>query len=925
MIKTFKDLNFLILMILLLLNIKSLNCKIIYGDSVSFERVLSPEIGKNITLPWGSEKVVHLCNPYGEERVPIIVGTNVPLGKDVSNDEDFLAIFGNQSFATLLAHFNCKKTDETCIRLHTYTPLFTSCLLIGSIDGYDHVTFNSSLNGAPTNMNTWKVDTIGKFSNNIPKTGRIIVKNDTRQISLGCFEDSSKNNLNYVLLHPTKPIDTIDICYKSFNEASEYVLYGLLDCGDASQSSFSISGYVFSDKYYSSTRTNNPPIAGQIVYIKQRNGLVYNLDGKLVTQTITDGRGFYYFNNIPGGDYIVYLVQTDPEIQFSPDSDLNLEDPFTNKATNGSIKTYIYINGTGVVPVSKTNFDDIMLTSVYVIREMNFGILPKNISLEGLVFIDYNANGQMDIVVGNTTATDIPFSGIRVQLLDGNRIVRDVVTGIDGLFNFIDVPYISTGYIAVIYTPQGYVMTNYPFPPSPAPGKIINLGIVPENRLLVGLINNENYCQDAPLMAIICYANQGHNESHADDPVLITFPSNANKHLYNMPHGTVQHIAVHSQIGSVYGVGIDRNSGDIYTSAFMKYFSGFGPSGTGAIYKSTTKNNDYQTSLYFDLNVAMNQEDYCGTDSHIYPMDNYDEGVEKVGKIAFGDLDIHNGSLYTIALATKELLRVSLSDPLDFQLYNIYNPCIDEPDDWRPFALGLRHGNIIIGGVCSKESNPITKPVGYVMEMGGNIILTIPMDFPRGCKSFGGSFCIPGDYSAWSNVYFDSQPWISDLTMDGEDMIISIRDRGGDLDRDVGTYDILRACFDGDQLILESGGICGGVNGAHLLPSGYFGTPDGINSGEYYNDNFYYPVDNDGHDNVASTAGVVIPGYHTLFGSSLDIDSVGQGTVKVWDNTNGLLLYGIGVYLQNNENPTNNFGKANGLGDMEPICYNYIK
>ncbi|KAN0000324.1 hypothetical protein ACTFIZ_000753 [Dictyostelium cf. discoideum] len=925
MTKIFKDLNFLFLIIIILLNLKNLNCKIIYGDSVSFERVLSPQLGKNITLPWGKDKVIHLCNPYGEESVPILVGNNIPLGKNASNDENFLSIFGNHPYARLLAHFNCKRSVETCVRIRTDMPVFTSCLLIGSIDGFDHVTFNSSLTGVPTNMNSWNVDTIGKFSNHLLNPGRIIVKNDTNQISLGCFEDGDKNNMNYILMHPNSPIDTIDICYKSFNEESEYVLYGLLECGDASKSSFSISGYVFFDKYYSSSRINNPPVSGQIVYIKQRNGFVYDLDGKRINQTITDGRGFYYFNNIPGGDYEIYITPTDPDIQYSPDTDLNIQDPYTNKATNGSINTYIYINGSGVVPVSKTNFDDIKLTSVYVIREMNFGILPKNISMEGLVFIDYNANGQMDTTITNTSAVDIPYSGVRVQLLDGNRIVRDVITGDDGSFIFTDVPYVSTGYIAVIYTPQGYVMTNYPFPPSPLAGEIINLEIVPEIKLFVGLINNEKYCQDSPLMAIICYANQGYNESHADDPVLISFPSSANKHLYNMPHGTVQHIASHKEIGSVYGVGIDRKNGDIYTSAFMKYFSGFGPSGTGAIYKSTTKNSDYKTSLYFDLNKAMNQDDYCGSDSHIYPMENFDEGVDNVGKIAFGDLDIHDGSIYTIALATKELLRVSLDDPRDFQLYNIYNPCIEEPDDWRPFALGLRHGNIIIGGVCSKESNPANKPVGFIMEMSGNIILTIPMDFPRGCKSFGGSFCIPGDYSAWSSVYFDSQPWISDLTMDGEDMIISIRDRGGDLDRDVGTYDMLRACFDGDQLILESSGICGGVNGAHLLPSGFFGIPDGINSGEFYNDNFYYPVDNDGHDNVASTAGVVIPGYHTLFGSSLDIDSVGQGTVKVWDNTNGVLLYGIGVYLQNNENPTNNFGKANGLGDMEPICYNYIK
>ncbi|EGC36757.1 hypothetical protein DICPUDRAFT_97485 [Dictyostelium purpureum] len=896
--------------------------KMVFGNAVSFENILSPDIGKNATLAWG-EKTLTLVNSHGDEKIPIVLGSNIPLGRDMSNDEDFLSIYKNHSYAKMLAHFNCKKSEQTCIQLKSQNPMFSICLIVASVDGFDHVSINSSLTRWRTNMTTWKTDWVGKFSNSQPTTGRILAKNDSNSISLGCFEESSRNNLNYIIMHPTRPLDTIQICYKSYSEISEYVLYSLVECADTETSSFAISGYIFYDKYYSSSRTNNLPADNTEVYIKPVNGhsLIYNLEGKIVSSTKTNANGFYYFDNIPSGDYQVFLKLPDGT-KYSPVSDEAQEDPYTNKAdSEGIITTFIFLNASGVVPVSKTLPDDMHLTSAYVIREMNIGILPPNITLTGKIFIDYNANGQMDTTPSNTSAIDVPFPYITVILKDGDRVVATIKTDADGNINFANVPLIPTGYMVYVETPNGFVMTNYPFPPAPPAGAPIDLIISQDEPLLIGLISNPLYCQDAPQLAIICYAIQNHNESHSDDPVLISFPSNVTKHLYNSPEGTVTHLATHGEIGSVYGLGYDRKTGDIYTSAFMKYFSGFGPRGTGAIYKTHTVGSKARTSeLFFDLNQVKGDPQYCGSDPHIYPMENFDNGVESVGKISFGDLDILNGSIYTIALASRELLKISINNPSVYTLSNIYNPCIGFQDDWRPFALGVRHGSIIIGGVCTMESSPTGTPVGYVMEENGNILLRIPFDFPRGCKSFGGAFCIPGEYSPWSSIYFDSQPWISDLTMDGEDMIISVRDRGGDLDRDVGTYDILRACYNGDQLILENGGVCGGVNGAHLLPSGYFGTPDGINGGEFYNDNFFFPRDNNGHDNVASTAGVVIPGYTTLFGSSLDIDFVGQGTVKVWDNLSGNLMYGIGVYIQNNDNPTNNFGKANGLGDMEAMC-----
>ncbi len=46
-----------------------------------------------------------------------------------------------------------------------------------------------------------------------------------------------------------------------------------------------------------------------------------------------------------------------------------------------------------------------------------------------------------------------------------------------------------------------------------------------------------------------------------------------------------QMFANSNQVGTVWGLAWSRNTKSLYASAFMKKYSGFGPSGTGAIYR----------------------------------------------------------------------------------------------------------------------------------------------------------------------------------------------------------------------------------------------------------------------------------------------------------------------------------------------------
>ncbi|KAF2073991.1 hypothetical protein CYY_004698 [Polysphondylium violaceum] len=894
-----------------------------YGAPISFATILSPDIGSGLTLNWGQSISVTLTNPNDPKKSPIILGTNVPLNTSVTDNSEFIRFYGNLTYAPMLAHFNCKKEDESCINLNLNVPVVDMCLLIASVDGFDHVTLNSSKKGKLDDMNTWEVCATGQFSDSLPKAGRIVTRKSKEEISLGCFDETSKN-VNYVILKPTTPIDNLQICYKSYSERSEYVLYSIVECGDAEDDTFALSGFAFSDKLYSSNRIDNPPLPFVTVSLVKDGQIAVNLDGDQVAPKVTDQSGYYFFDYIPKGLYFI-VAQSPSGVNFSYVVDTNQGHAYTNKVYfNGqSVQLNLVQGFPGIRTVDHSLPSDIPLSSKWVLPEINIGVIPINTSLNGNIFKDYNGNGIKDEDEVYSAAIDVAFEGVVVKLYDGDRLLAVATTDDYGNFFFRDIPLIESGYKVVVETPDGYQMTNYPFPPAPPPSEPLTLIILVSEPLLIGLINKPDYCQANPLMALICYAQRNINETNGNDPVLIALPINATDHLYNMPEGTVTHLAHHKDIGAVYGLGFHRKTKNIFTSAFLKYFSGFGPSGTGAIYKTPFVEGAIST-LFFDLNQATSTSDYAGSDPHEMPMDNFDEGFGSIGKIAFGDLDIHDDDLYTIALKTKELLKVNINDPTIYTLTPIFNPCTTNPQDWRPFGLGKLGDNILIGGVCSMEStgDETQIPTGYIVNDQSEIVLTIPLNFPRGCKIFGNGFCVAGDYTSWTDNFFASQPWISDITMDGADMIISIRDRGGDQDLDVGAYDMLRACWDGSQFVLENTGVCGGITGAHPNPSGYFGRPDGINGGEYYNDNFFFPRDNDGHDNLGSTAGVVIPGFYSLFGSSLDIDYIGQGAVKVWDNRDGSLVKGIAVYVQN-ATLNNNFGKANGLGDMEPLCFDF--
>eukprot|EP01132_Coremiostelium_polycephalum_P005379 gene5379-6712_t len=902
--------------------------QISYTSPLSFGSILSPVFKPNITIPWNGTNV-QVLNPAGQENPPTILGTCIQLNTSVTNNPNFINYFGGSQYGSLLTHFSCNG-QESCVELKMNSTSGV-CLMVASVDGFDHVRITGYNGGTAVNMSNWIVTDQGSFSNTLPNATIPVTKLTDKEISLGCFEEPTKN-VEYQVLQPNVPVDRIVLCYTSLSKLSEYVMYGLTQCTNTSTPNpnnvtYAVSGYAFTDRLNTANKTGNPGIPGvQVILTLPSGATAFDAKGNPVRPTVTDSTGYYYFDNLPKNNYKVQFVFPSGTTFVRQTTSQAVPDA-SKVNSNGTVPSIILTNNyPGIASVIRTNPLETNLISSLILRDVNAGIVPpSDNNFLGNIFYDFNGNGIKDNAPGNPIyTTDQPVPGITVTLKtpEGTTLAT-TTTDPNGHYEFHNITSSPTGYVVTFTPPPGYQITNITNPPPP--GQPYTQPIKPSTELWTGIINQEDYCQEFPDIALVCYARKTYDGPNKDEPVLISFPINTTQNLYNISTPNyVKHLATHGEIGAVYGIANHPATNAIYSAAFMKYFSGFGPGGTGAIYKTTLGPNP-TTTKFFDLNEVKVNSTYAGADPHHPDPTTYDFGVEKVGKIAFGDLDIVGDTLYTVALNTNELLTININNPTQYTLTKIFNPCEMNPEDWHAFGLGHMNGKVYVGGVCTMESSTVngTTPVGFIMEAGtSNVVLLVPLNFKRGCKSYGDGYCTDGAYSKWSNLFFDSQPIISDIGFDpvNKDMIISIRDRGGDQDIDVGTYDILKACWDGTKWVLEKKAVCGGVTGQHPLNAGYFGRPDGIDGGEFYDDNFFYPRTNVGHDNLATTAVVLLPGYPSIIGSSLDIDNIGQGAVKLWDNSYGNLTYGFGVYLQEQIGESVNFGKANGLGDIDAIC-----
>ncbi|MGI5436896.1 SdrD B-like domain-containing protein [Streptomyces shenzhenensis] len=436
----------------------------------------------------------------------------------------------------------------------------------------------------------------------------------------------------------------------------------------------------------------------------------------------------------------------------------------------------------------------------------------------------------------------------------------------------------------------------------------------------------EDYCQKNAMLVTACMNPTIPPADPAPDSkrTLTSFPYNARGE-----YDQLTDLATTADTGTVWGIGYNKVTKQVFSGAYAKRGTKYGPGGPGAIYRTDPATK--QTTVFTRVPNA-------GSTGH-NPNANMDEAFGLVvGKQSLGDVDVSSDGkdLYVVNLHDRRLYRydATQSTAATYKAsYPIKDPGCAAPGDWRPSGIGIQDGKVYVGGVCSAQSTGSKADLRAVVQVfdpvTGQFTGTV-MDQPLNYKRMDPSYepagrCFGSTWYPWSNVRPNTQdghqcteanmqnpePILSDLLFETNgDMVVGFGDRFSDRTgwqlpgsadaRPTTTFeggDINRACRGGNHMfVLDGNGGC--TNN---------GTPE-IRE--------FYPGDTMGMHQEISEGGLALSKVETTipFTAMDPIPKTGSGVRWVDRTTGNANPATDGNYLNDT------FGKSRGIADLEVLC-----
>jgi SdrD B-like domain/Secretion system C-terminal sorting domain len=458
-----------------------------------------------------------------------------------------------------------------------------------------------------------------------------------------------------------------------------------------------------------------------------------------------------------------------------------------------------------------------------------FAISSANAQISGTVFKDFNFNGTQQ-----TTGFPIEPSafGVQVRAFDasGAQLGTTKTTSITGAYSFSAAEIPSGTAVRIEFTPTS---GNFNSRASAANGTNVQFVSAPSTTINFAIANQDWYSVNAnPYLATTGYTNGNANGGG-------TAGTNNNLYLfpYDMGNGTPNDGGAtrrlpNSQLGSVFGLAVQKTSRTLIMAAYLKRHSSFGPNGIGGIYRSAISATGVPTAatLLVDVTtIGIN----VGTDPRTVALPaasntrNADVGVfAEVGKRGIGGIDISDDgtNLYIVNMFQKRLQRINIGNPIkaSFTAADVTGDwLITDPSTagtvWHPMACKTANGKVYVGGVVVREKttnhNLAADTVGsrgivYEFDPATQVfteVLRFPFNYRRGFSNGdyrypfknnwwcawqnngngGATDPLQADYNTANGTYtggvYYPQPMLSDLEFDDDgSMVLGIRDRFAD-------------------------------------------------------------------------------------------------------------------------------------------------
>ncbi len=477
------------------------------------------------------------------------------------------------------------------------------------------------------------------------------------------------------------------------------------------------------------------------------------------------------------------------------------------------------------------------------------GLALENIS--GSVFNDSNLNGVFDN--GESGIGDI-----QVSIYNAGGLVAETTSDLNGSYTF----NVEAG----DYRLQIEDFAAMGYAPSVDNGSSSSVRFLTtsENVQDFGLHIPSDFCGNNPDIAITCFVagKQTDDGRLTNDPALVDIDGSAGESSLTPDAATIASYSnptAHdlmvpaSEIGSTYGLAHDPSSNSIYVSAFMKRHTGFGPGGTGAIYK--VDRDSGTASVLTSLNAGVdthptsqfeNEDGLCIVDGQAaYNPESTEDcwlhdpySFDQVGLSGLGDLEISTdlNTLYTVNLFDQQLYAIDVVSGETISTTAIPDNC--GASSGAAFGLGSQPGSLFVGTTCQDGSTAqVYKFDTSTGLFETNAVLQFGLSYERG--SVANWFVPPmsANWNAWVNdwnevelelaqgndsdvsVASKPQALLSDIEFDENgNMLIGLRDRFGDqaghafstdtsnptIYESEAAGDILKACGDqGSTWIIE--------------------------------------------------------------------------------------------------------------------------
>ncbi|WP_325048158.1 SdrD B-like domain-containing protein, partial [Jiangella anatolica] len=440
---------------------------------------------------------------------------------------------------------------------------------------------------------------------------------------------------------------------------------------------------------------------------------------------------------------------------------------------------------------------------------------------------------------------------------------------------------------------------------------------------------------------------------------------------------TTMHVPF-GQIGTTYGTAWQRaeepgGTGTVFASAYVRRHSGLGPGGIGAIYR-ITPDGGTPASPTASGDLLVDVTDYgidVGSDSDpgavpgdpnglrpVFGLDNaaYDwatdaQAWDRVGREGLGAMEISNDqqSLFAVNLHNRSLIEIGISRD-GTQVLDVTEHELDGyfPDgsDLRPHGISANPETnemylTVTDTAESTGSRADLHAYVYSFDPADPTNLTEVLDFSLGYERglFAGLYS--ANYYPWSTdsadwthflqgqVMYSAVPIVADARYLHGDLIVGIRDLGGDLfgnltplapdnpflvvPRSLGG-ELLKAGSNGDGTwSIEQNGVVNGQQGAttQVTLNGPNGQP-----GKFFMDTWVNSAEHLGATLVVPSRadGILETGLHTAEGGFQ------VGTRRYFQDTGGLVEPRGAAVITNTNIPPSATVKGNGLGELTAMA-----